>query len=58
MNIKKRLPIYCQIAFQKGAQMCTPSFQQCMRLPSSLQSCQRRIVSLKNKAKQINLLIL
>lgn len=50
---KKDLLFIARLLFRKVAQICTPSFQQCMRLPTSLQPCQHRIVSLKNKRNKL-----
>lgn len=50
---KKKDLFIARLLFRKVAQICTPSFQQCMRLPTSLQPCQHRIVSLKNKRNKL-----
>lgn len=51
---KEDLLFTAKLLLRKVVQICTVSFQQCMKMPSSLQSCQCRIVSLKNKEKLIS----
>lgn len=45
----KGLLFVARLLFRKPAQTYIPSFQLCIRIPTSLQPCQHRTVSLKSK---------